>query len=572
MKNLLHILIILLVSLPLRGADEIITVAFLNLERLYLSTSGERDQASEILRAELIKSEYLKFVESDQIEKLEREIRFQESGLSEEMMINIGKRLDADYLLVGSFSRDEKNVVVSVRLIGARTGENLNAWNLFTPEELLIHDLPELADSISSAMLSMSMGNTVANIQRLVDRDEFVEAARRFSHYSRTNQSTEGLSRIGADISRGLAAYHFELSVQALTRGAIKEAYFHAGESVRNEPDNEKYRRQYADTIERRNSIKKAEYLATCAEADDTASGGDYSRARKLLDRYVAAEGARLLDDRYFSLSAKIQKGLNVQRCDDARAALDEIPSFLGFRSLDNERFIYFSTRLGEAKTKVIQVLTEHPDYGRAYALLDDINDSLESVYRSYHESSARDDYSEFIAANRWQFSLSTFSQKIGTASSPVSPAGTLAGFGIEWMLRHKLNDQTILLAPATLGFARDRQSRTAGGETYKVDFYSLGFMLGLLPGYRWDEYAVCGGLLVRSGYIRRTAVLAGSDNQMTPVVSSLNFGAGLELRGEWHITRDIVAFLSLEYLPSLGIGTPDMSITQFSIGAGYIL
>lgn len=387
MRIIFNIILLISLSPALAWGAAISSLAILDLQPLEKVNTNESHQISEIIRSELIRSEFIRVIESSQTKGLLKEHQFQQTGLSSDAIIQLGKLLKADYLLTGSISRDKKTIVISVRVLSARTGENLHAVNLFTNEELFFRHVFDICDGVSSSILTASMGNTVKNIERMLHQENYVEAEKRLLMYERVFGEDTELTRLRGSVKEGLITYHIRLAEKYISERNPSKSYFHSRRALVMAPQKKESISIYKKTLKAYDRYREEEYRLTLTKARSQLNKEKHLPARQTLEQYYSSHGSGKIDEDFINLYNEIEKGLNDFRYSQAKH-LSRLPFLINFHKIEENDLVHYSTRLGSARKKLLSSIESEPENNRNSRLLVKVNQNVDNVYEAYRETS----------------------------------------------------------------------------------------------------------------------------------------------------------------------------------------
>lgn len=148
-------------------SEEKIKVAVLPFSSI---NEQEGDTLASMFANELSKRRvYRVLTRNSQMEKIMKELNFQRNGLTDEnTIIQIGKALNAQYVLAGNISKLGKNNVLIVSMINVETFENITGDSKsFRNIEDIIQFVPQIVNEITG-----TRGRTVVDIDIFGDKNE----------------------------------------------------------------------------------------------------------------------------------------------------------------------------------------------------------------------------------------------------------------------------------------------------------------------------------------------------------------------------------------------------------------
>ncbi len=126
-KNIISLIISLfIVANCLANSKRAINVAVLTLDNNGLS-QNEIELLTQRLQSEFVKTGSYRVIERAKIDKMFQEQAFQKQGYTEEVLIQIGKILGAQQIIIGSAGRFNNIYTLSARLIDAQSGLNIKS-------------------------------------------------------------------------------------------------------------------------------------------------------------------------------------------------------------------------------------------------------------------------------------------------------------------------------------------------------------------------------------------------------------------------------------------------------------
>jgi len=544
MKRIITLLILLFIICRANAADDTINVVVLNFTPLHNITASEANQVTEVIRSEIIKSEFIKSIESDQLEKFEKEIQLQKTGLTEELIIDLGKRLKTEYFIMGSYSSEGDSIIITVRLVSAKTGENIDAWNRFSTKEQITKDLPDLSDNILTSILTTSLGNTLPNIKRLIDRGELFEASAKYNLFKRTHSPDNEMSATEKELILKLADYHYKKADELVSEKSISEAYYHSGKSVKYAPENEDYQELYKKVLTEYTLLKQREYKTVIENAEELTDSGKLDAAQKHLSKYITAEGTRFTDESYYSLLNRIKEERIKSKCETSESTLSSLPYFLSFRTFSYTEFVTYNTSLSDSRDMLLSILDEKPDDKRALKLLDKTNSAMGEIRKGYNSQKGEDAFSEYLSQYRWHLDLGLNYQEFLMTSSPLSPSESYPGIKIEGGIRNLSEKHFTFMIQSSLSYVQGTENRNINNVGYELNHYSTALTIEVLPGFRKDNFFFFIGPLFQVDFIVRTAENNNNSSDTASTGYSVAIGAGLNFRAEWIYDKNILTFI----------------------------
>ena len=202
--NKRYIFIILLIFSSFLFSQEKIKVAVLPFSSV---NEEEGDTVSSIFANELSKRKvYTVLTRNSQMEKAMKELNFQRNGLTDENTIaEIGKALNAQYVMAGSISKLGRNNTLVVSMINVETLENLTGSSRsFRNMEDVIQYVPQIVNEITGTKGDLKYSEVVTDSKksrRVIPGSGSQEAIDRIL-MKREGQT--GISEIKSLITRGL--------------------------------------------------------------------------------------------------------------------------------------------------------------------------------------------------------------------------------------------------------------------------------------------------------------------------------------------------------------------------------
>jgi len=143
-----------------------ITIAVFDFENNGLKTNEVR-QLSNRLESELVKIGDFKVVERSEIDKVLKEQKLQISGIVEEVLLDVGKILGANQIILGSIGKIGSLYTLSAKLVDVESGELLITSDFDTEDglgELLQIGLKDVALELTGVSLKKIKYNTYEEI------------------------------------------------------------------------------------------------------------------------------------------------------------------------------------------------------------------------------------------------------------------------------------------------------------------------------------------------------------------------------------------------------------------------
>jgi TolB-like protein len=141
-------------NLPVRASGKQVSLAVLEFQDSNEVAKKEGDAAafSSMLMTGLAKAAHFKVVERSIIEKAIQELKFQNTGITDqENAKQLGKLINADCLVYGNVARLNELIVINVRAVDVKTGELVLTDELRTKSK---EDIPGLIDQLSKKIAS----------------------------------------------------------------------------------------------------------------------------------------------------------------------------------------------------------------------------------------------------------------------------------------------------------------------------------------------------------------------------------------------------------------------------------
>lgn len=79
--------------------------------------------ATSLLEGKLVNSKYVTLIERNQINKVLDELKIQISGLNESSAVDIGKQLNANYILIGTLNKLGSTIILTTKLVNVETAQ-----------------------------------------------------------------------------------------------------------------------------------------------------------------------------------------------------------------------------------------------------------------------------------------------------------------------------------------------------------------------------------------------------------------------------------------------------------------
>ncbi len=133
-------------------------------------------QIGEVVLNELIRTEAFRVVEQSQISKLMEEMSFQLSSLTTEMIIEIGKRLDVDFILAGSIGLFNGEIIVFLRILATEDGSYFLSEYIKTSPDCVLQDVIDFTGFIAYRAGQRISGNVAKRIESLISLGKIKEA------------------------------------------------------------------------------------------------------------------------------------------------------------------------------------------------------------------------------------------------------------------------------------------------------------------------------------------------------------------------------------------------------------
>ncbi len=560
---------IILAWAPLYSKD-IITVVALDLVPLQNVKGDESGVVSEIIRSELIKMEFIRVIESDQLSNMEKESTFQQTGFTAEVLIDAGKRLKADYFLLGTMSRKGSEAIITTRVVSSITGENIHANIFYAAQVNIVSDLKLLSAQICSQVITATLGNTMDNIQRLVNRDDFENAEKRLEIFTRNFGHNQKTRELGDRITDGIAGMYLRQYKESVKRGDIKEAYEFARRLIKLKPGDRDSIDLYSDAIKKYDEFMKDYYNRQMKKCSDLISGDRHEEAKKLLDRFYMEEGSRYIDKKYYELYAELSVSMAKKSYRDARE-FSKVPMFLNLMSMDEADYMMQSARLNDARERALYSIEKYPADGSYVSLLKKINDNSSDVYSAYIrglEASALDVY---ISKLDWMVSIApVFVSNRAADNSPLGQNSTYLGFELNLIYHMMIEEGFPGMILMGAGYIPGVDTRNDGRNSYRTTYTIANASLGMLFGFTISPFGYYLGPVAQAGGIYRTAKEKSGRGKADVPSFAVTAGFGAEARAVWHYDRNLFMYTGLRYIPTIAFGLPNKEYMTFSIGAGY--
>lgn len=573
MKNIMIILLVACTPALVfsQSRTSIAVMDYMPLENISLS---ESEQISEIIRSEIVKSDFINIIESSQLSKIQKEISFQKAVISSSRLLSIGKIIRADYFLLGTVSRYDDEIIITSRMISSNTGENIHAKNLFTTQKKLLKDLPEYSDALSALILVSTLGNTLENIQRLVKMNEYEYADARLRHFIKIKGNNSNTHKLKSEIDTGLIILYRKLAKANLKQNNIREAYDYGHRALLIKPEDTDSRSLYSKILVHYDSFKKEEYENLLDQCEREMKQKNFSRARKLLDQYYSSETGKYITSEYFTLYEKINIGMAEKQYHDAKE-LSFIPYNVFIQGVGKYEYVHYTAQLGQAKNKILDAIENNPEKNKYPALLVKIENKISRLRNEYLETMSLS--STFAPGERRNWHLSVSSRFMSNSindESPISVNGVYPGFNFDLTYNFKIEEYIsgMILTGAGINFGEE--AHYSGMDKYYSSLIYSDILLSVLAGISFNSIGLYAGPVIHTGLIYRESKYENTNDDIIDPSYSATAGAGIELRAYWYIQKGIfkgIFFLSdFQIVPTLAFGQPDKRYNFFSIGAGY--
>lgn len=188
MKKRLCTVLLLLSTLSLFAAEEKITVAIFTLENKTGIDAEQAEQITNYLSRSITSNPIFNVVEREKIQKVFEEQNFQLSGMVDDnQIIEFGKMLAAQQLLMGSVGKLFGKIVISLKLVSAESGQIILADTIYTEEKQIFEDLDRLGTTVTNNSIDSRREVDVQMIRQLIDKKNYIEAKKSLDLYIREN-------------------------------------------------------------------------------------------------------------------------------------------------------------------------------------------------------------------------------------------------------------------------------------------------------------------------------------------------------------------------------------------------
>ncbi len=572
MAKKIFIILILLISTASYGKNNKITLVVMDFLPLENISKAESMLFSEIIRSELIKSEFIKIIESSQKDKIENELKFQKSGLVEGSILDLGKKLKTEYFLTGSVSLINKKVILTSRIISAKTGLNIYANNIYMKQESALIDIYDFLDQIVSTILTATLGNNIENIERSVERGEALVSHRRMKIYLKNHKSTAKTEELIKKINKQLFDLYKQEYEQSIVLNDFKKAYLMTKKMVKIAPDNKSLLEIYQNISEDYKKYLIISYDDFLLKINGLIKKQKYVKAKKTMDNFYFTEGFSRIDDQFFELYKVIILKLKQQSLSTTDNLL-EIPLFLRFQDISETSFINYITRLTRAKKKALSSLENNGDCETCSRQLVNINKNIEIVQTAYNP--VNEEVKFLDKGNRSHHNFAVSGNLYGDffdSDYPISVKNSYLGFGLNYSFHSEIDESFSALLNVGINYNSGNETVIDGIYNYTNSF-NYGYIWSSIDfGYSWSSLGLYVGPLVNIGVMYRESVYTqGSTGNELPTVLSLAVGLGVDIHANWHFGESgVYLFSSVQLVPTIFTGELNRMVFANSLGIGY--
>lgn len=210
-----------------RRSGEKIRIAIMDF-----APKGEMDQKrasafSEIVRSQIIESQYFEVVERNQLETLLKEAEIQQNlaDLNDaQQIIDIGNTLSVKQLLIGSAGKLYNRLFITLRLVNAESGKNIFSHTLFTDEENYPDEIKNIVSDIGDMALFYSFDVTINDIDESISSRNYKKAWTLLNRYLEEHNLNEEISKKRDLISLKLSEFYYKEAKSALRDSFFREA------------------------------------------------------------------------------------------------------------------------------------------------------------------------------------------------------------------------------------------------------------------------------------------------------------------------------------------------------------
>lgn len=188
MKKIHLIIWFMLSTAAAFSQEDKISVAIFTLENKTGIDIEEAEQITNYLSRSITNNPIFNVVEREKIQKVFEEQNFQLSGIVDDnQIIEYGKLLAAQQLLMGSVGRLFGKIVISLKLVSAESGQIILADTVYTEENQIFEDMDRLGTTITNKSIDSNREVTAALIREQIDKRKYIEAKKSLDLYIREN-------------------------------------------------------------------------------------------------------------------------------------------------------------------------------------------------------------------------------------------------------------------------------------------------------------------------------------------------------------------------------------------------
>ena len=229
-----------------------IKIAIMKFQLRGDATEKEVEVFSEFIRSKIEETKVFSVIERGQVDDLLEEHSIQLSGIVDtgntENLIEFGRISAVRMLLIGTIGRLYGQVIITVRLVNAESGEVVFANTLYSPKEKILGNIKRLASEIADNGLLFRTQVTLEDIEASIKDKKYRTALQRIQRFMDTNnQIDENILERRRFVEAELAEKNLKEAGKALRRKYFREAQDLINEAIILDGKEKYY--QYRDKI-----------------------------------------------------------------------------------------------------------------------------------------------------------------------------------------------------------------------------------------------------------------------------------------------------------------------------------
>lgn len=552
-------------------------VAVMELKALSHTSNQEAEAITEIIRNELIRSEFINVIESSQSEVFYAEMEFQ-NNFSNERLIELGKLVESDFFILGSVGKLQNKIVISLRLISADTAENIYAETLYTNNKDFFKDILYFTDMLSKIILEFTLGNTLNNIQNLIDRGDFLEADKKLLIFQKRYGNTLKSNHLRENINIGLVEIYNARALEFYQEKEFQQALLWSKRSLKINPDNKNNQLLYQKILIKQKQFLQKKEKKIMRRIQRKIFFRQYQEADNLYKNHLDSREPDYYSQEFFSLNDKINKARARIAYKKARnLASLERSSFL---TMNQSIYAKKVLNLNKAKDKMVEALRLEPEKRLYQKYLHRINRKIDKTQDDFNKRSKMKSLLSPAQRNHYfQIGGGYCLLRIPGIDLINQADGYFQGFRFDASYQNMIINQFTLklITASILNLGNDTKEISNNRFQNQLTFFSQSAAFNFGLGLSFFDITAGPNLEISAVHTKnlQTVEITEADDRISQFNYKhqnfeMNFGTGFNLRFDFHFPSGIFLNCGWECMLNFTFHDNVLINNRLFLGGGY--